>query len=298
MKMIDLNAWVDSQEEPDRKVLQQAVQLVLRAIAQSSLSPLMVMKGGILLAIRYHSRRFTRDIDFSTSRPFQEVDITALVQTIKAALAPVSADNEHELVLRLQSHQVKPANRPDVSFPTLNLRIGYASRLQPQQVRRLMATGSPQVVQVDYSFNEWASDVETADLEGGALSMYPFHDLVAEKIRSVLQQPIRNRARYQDIYDLFLLLADTVLSDADRTAILRKLQTASVDRQVPVHRSAMRDEKVIELSRKNYDAELPGLVLGKIPAFDTAFSVVQAFFESLPWPAEASLQVQTSPHGR
>lgn len=296
--MIDLKAWVESEDEPDRKVFRQAIQLVLRAIAQSSLSSLMIMKGGVLLAIRYQSSRFTRDIDFSTSRQFQDVDIPGLVRTIEEALAPVSADNEHELVLRLQSHKVKPANRPDVSFPTLNLRIGYASRLQPQLVRRLASNGSSQLVQIDYSFNEWASDVELIALDGGSLSMYPFHDLVAEKFRSVLQQPIRNRERYQDIYDLFLLLENTeLLSEADRIAVLHKLQEASLDRQVHVHRSAMRDERVIELSRKNYDIELPHMVLGKVPEFDTAFTIVRNFFESLPWPISDSKPIaeRTSP---
>ena len=284
--MIDLEAWVESEEEPDRRALRQAIQLVLRAIAKSSLSSLMIMKGGVLLAIRYQSSRFTRDIDFSTPRQFQDVDIPDLVKRIEDALAPISDDNEHALVLRLQSHEIKPANRPGVSFPTLNLRIGYASRLQPQLVKRLASpNGSPQVVQVDYSFNEWVSDVEKVTLDGGSLSMYPFHDLVAEKLRSVLQQPIRKRERYQDIYDLFLLLENTEpLNDDDRIAVLEKLQKASLDRELRVHRLAMRDEKVRELSQKSYATELPSMVLGNIPEFDTAFEIVRDFFESLPWP--------------
>ena len=45
----------------------------------------------------------------------------------------------------------------------------------------------------------------------------------------------------------------------------------------------MRDEAVIELPRRQYDTALPGLVSGKLPDFDLAYSTVQAFFESLPW---------------
>jgi len=285
MSAIDLTAWVDEELRPERKVFRQAVQLVLRAIAQSpSLSAIMIMKGGLLLAVRYHSSRFTRDIDFSTSKRFQEVDLPALLATIAEALASVSADNEHAMALRLQSHEVKPPNRPGVNFPTLQMRIGYASRLEPKSLKRLESTGSTQVVQVDYSFNEWASGREQQEVDGGHLLMYTFHDLVAEKLRSVLQQPIRGqgRPRYQDIYDIFLLLG-TPVDDGDKAIILAKLFEASKDRQVPLHKEALRDEQVIKLSREEYVTVLPDMILGPPPDFDVAYKTVQDFFESLPW---------------
>jgi predicted nucleotidyltransferase component of viral defense system len=285
MSAIDLTAWVDEELRSDRKVFRQAVQLVLRAIAQSpSLSAVMIMKGGLLLAVRYHSSRFTRDIDFSTSKRLQEVDLPTLLAAIAEALASVSADNEHAMALRLQSHEVKPPNRPGVNFPTLQMRIGYASRLEPKSLRKLESTGSSQIVQVDYSFNEWASGREQQEVDGGHLLMYTFHDLVSEKLRSVLQQPIRGqgRPRYQDIYDIFLLLGTTV-DDGDKAIILAKLFEASKDRQVPLHKEALRDEQVIKLSREQYASVLPDLVLGPLPDFDVAYTTVREFFESLPW---------------
>lgn len=285
MSVIDLAAWVDEELRPDRKGFRQAVQLVLRAIAQSpSLSAIMIMKGGLLLAIRYHSSRFTRDIDFSTSKRLQEFDVPMLLTGIGEALASVSADNEYAMALRLQSHEIKPPNRPGVNFPTLQMRIGYASRLEPRSLKRLETTGSTQVVQVDYSFNEWASGTEQQEVDGGHLLMYPFNDLVAEKLRSVLQQPVRGqgRPRYQDIYDLFLLLGTSVQAE-DKSIILTKLFEASRDRQVSVHKDALRDEQVIQLSREQYATVLPGLVSGPLPDFEVAYAVVQEFFETLPW---------------
>jgi predicted nucleotidyltransferase component of viral defense system len=285
MSAIDLAAWVDEELRPDRKVFRQAAQLVLRAIAQSpSLSAVMIMKGGLLLAIRYHSCRFTTDIDFSTSKRLQEVDLPALIATITEALRSVSADNEHAMALRLQSHEIKPPNRPGVNFPTLQMRIGYASRLEPKSLKRLESTGSTQVVQVDYSFNEWASGREQQEIDGGHLLMYTFHDLVAEKLRSVLQQPIRGqgRPRYQDIYDIVLLL-ETAVDDGDKAMILAKLFEACRDRQVPLHKEALRDEQVTKLSREQYASVLPDLILGPLPDFEVAYTTVRDFFESLPW---------------
>ncbi len=286
--MIDLAVWVEEEEEPARRSFRQAIQLVLRAIAQApNLSSIMIMKGGILLAIRYGSSRFTRDIDFSTSKRVQDVDIERLIAEIKDAIAPVSADNEYGLALRLQSYEVKPPVRPEVSFPTLKMRIGYANRLEKRQLVRLEVQGSPNTVQVDYSFNEWASDVETQNVDGGRLSMYPYHDLIAEKFRSILQQPIRRRERYQDVYDLWLLLQDSAeISMDDRGQILRKLQASGTDRGVPIHRLAMRDDAVIAMSRSQYEAQLPGLVDGGVPAFYPTYDFVRDFYESLPWALE------------
>lgn len=285
--MIDLDAWTEEEKEPKRKTFRQAVRLILRAIARApALSQIMIMKGGILLAIRYQSSRFTRDIDFSTQSRLQDVDLQKFLSTFEQALDPVSADNEYGLALRLQSHQIKPPNNPLVTFPTLKLRIGYASRRSTGAMRRLEIKEATDVVDVDYSFNEWASEIEHSPVEAGELSIYPFHDLIAEKLRSVLQQTVRNRDRFQDIYDLYLLLAEgEAITLEDQTAVLAKLQAAGEGRVVPIHREAMRDASIIERSRRGYENELPALVQGEIPPFDTAYAAVQAFYEGLPWPA-------------
>jgi predicted nucleotidyltransferase component of viral defense system len=285
--MIDLAAWIHEEANPGRRRLRMAMQLVLRAIAQSDeLAPQMIMKGGVLLAIRYRSSRFTRDIDFSTQRRIEDVQIPALLELVDQALAPVSADNEHGLALALQSHEIKPPAKPGVNFPTLNMRIGYADRSNPNALKRLQKKEMPDVVQVDYSFNEWASAIEEAELDGGALRMYAFHDLVAEKLRSVLQQPIRGRERYQDIYDLHLLLHSVAeISADDRVSILAKLHESARDRGIPLHREALRDPNLIERSERQYATALPGLVAGEVPPFEQSYGAVQQFFEDLPWSA-------------
>lgn len=283
MSQIDLNQWVNEEGDPQRRQFRQAVHLILRAIATSNaLAPIMVMKGGILLAIRYKSPRFTRDIDFSTPQRLQEVDLPSLLNEVGEALAPVSADNEYGLALVLQSHAVKPPDRPEVSFPTLQLKIGYASRASAGEMARLTIKQSAKTVQIDYSFNEWASEVEQQIIDGGELSMYAYHDLIAEKLRSVLQQPIRNRSRFQDIYDISLLLECATITDEDKTAILNKLREASEDRKVPMDRMAMRNQAVIDLSRRDY-AAVAELIPTKLPDFEVSYDVVRIFFESLPW---------------
>lgn len=283
MNQIDLENWVESETDPQRREFRQAVHLILRAVASSEkLAPCMIMKGGVLLAIRYSSSRFTKDVDFSTRRRLQEVDLKGFIEDFEEALAPVSADNDYGLAVRLQSYDLNPSNKPDAAFPTLQIKIAYANRSSSGEMQRFNRKQSAKTIQIDYSFNEWASDVEEQPLDGGKLGMYAYHDLVAEKLRSVLQQPIRNRSRFQDIYDLCLLLEFEAPTDEDKEVILNKLRAASSERNVPLSREGMRDPKVVELSKREYH-NVRALIANNPPEFEEAYEKVKEFFESLPW---------------
>lgn len=287
MSKLNLVAWVEAEADAGRREFRQAVHLILRAIAQSEkLAPIMVMKGGILLAIRYQSTRFTKDVDFSTQRKLQEVDVPGFIDQMQKALEQVSFENDYGLAIALQSQVLNP-KRADSLFATLQMKIGYANRAVPNELKKLAAGQSAKAVQIDYSFNEWASDVETGDIDGGLLAMYAYHDLIAEKIRSVLQQPIRNRSRFQDIYDLCLLLDCIEFNDEDRASVLAKLMSASEDRKVPMDPKALRSEQLRELSQRDYP-QVVALIATKPPQFDDAYARVQAFYESLPWPEQST----------
>lgn len=66
----DIKDWVEEASTTSNKEFRQAVHTILSSIASDSdLKANMILKGGILLAIRYKSHRFTTDIDFSTEKP-------------------------------------------------------------------------------------------------------------------------------------------------------------------------------------------------------------------------------------
>ena len=131
--------------------------------------------------------------------------------------------------------------------------------------------------------NEWASDVEQREFDGGTLCLYPCIDLVAEKFRALIQQPIRKRSRFQDVYDIFLLVSSSPPSKDEKEKVLEKLRQASEDRQVEIFPDSLRGTALIRLSRKGYDNELPGLIGGTPPSIDDAYTVVRELYESLPW---------------
>lgn len=285
MSVINLQDWVLAETDPARKTFRQAVHLILSAIANSHrLAPLMVMKGGSLLAIRYNSPRFTKDIDFSTTDVFSKSEVPIFLVDLDEALLTTNADNEYGLRLRVQSTSLNPQAEQNPTFPTLRIKIGYAKLSEPNQLKQLNVKKAAQVVSIDYSYNEWSTGIEQQSIDGGQLSMYGLHDLIAEKFRSVLQQVERQRKRYQDIYDLFLLLDGHNFSEADKADILSKLYEASSARVgIAPSEASLRDPEVISLSRADYDTQLPTLLKEPPPAFDATYQSIRHFYESLPW---------------
>jgi len=287
---IDLEKWVEASEEVSTSEgeFRKAVKSILEGISQEgTLASLMVMKGGLLLAIKYQSPRFTKDIDFSTHKTLPEINIEEFLQSFEAGLT-TAEENEYGLAFILQKHEIRPAPKHNPSYPTLHLKIGYANRNDRNQYNRLAQKQSAKVVEIDFSFNEWIpeDDSEVALLAGeGELRHYSLHEIVAEKIRSLLQQPIRERARYQDVYDLHLLLTSNqnLTTEEDRHLVLKLLKEACSSRQVPVDDSSFRNPQIKELARLGYEQELPAQLKEDPPEFEEAFALVDRYYSSLPW---------------
>ena len=86
MNEIDIEAWVEA-APADQRGFREAVHIILDSIGHSqNLKARMVMKGGLLLAIRYDGTRFTRDLDFSTSERYTAEHADALLAELEAGL--------------------------------------------------------------------------------------------------------------------------------------------------------------------------------------------------------------------
>ena len=113
--------------------------------------------------------------------------------------------------------------------------------------------------------------------------MLSFTDLVAEKLRAILQQEIRNRVRRQDAYDLYCLFKSHPIDDRDqKEEILRSLIKKSVSRKLEVDRNSMSKTEIINRSKKEYPL-LQQEIDEKLPPFEHVYGTVQSFYESLPW---------------
>lgn len=280
----DIAAWV-SQAPSDQRELRQAVHTVLAAIAQDAhLRAGMIMKGGILLAVRYHSVRFTRDIDFSTAMKLSEVDPDELHKRLDASLRLTVEVLDYDLDCRVQGCKVNPPNRPNATFPSIELKIGYAYKGTAKH-RRLLQHQSPSVLSIDYSLNEAISKTDEVVIGlDQSVNAYPFAELVAEKFRALLQQVDRNRYRRQDVYDL-ALLSRLPRNESTEAAILDSLIIKARARQIEPRRESLNDEEV----KRRAAAEYPTLkdeVPGELPDFEVAYAEVVTFYKALPWVKE------------
>jgi len=276
----DLDGWVEDAPE-NQKEFRQAIRIILTAISHDlKLRSSMVIKGGILMGIRYHSDRFTTDLDFSTSATKGEIDTEEFETTLKQSLAMAVEDSDYGLDCRVQSCRINPPN-DDYQFPNLELKIGYAYKGTPKH-KRLMAGQSPTIVKIDFSLNEPIIDIEQIDLgDGLSLQAYALTDLIAEKLRALMQQEKRNRYRRQDIYDLRFLL-ESGISATQKESVLRNLMTKAQARGIEPERHSLDDPEVRRRAEKEY-ATLTDEIQGDLPDFDESFKLVGSFYRSLPW---------------
>lgn len=280
---VDIETWVDNAPLRERG-FREAVHIILDGIGHSeNLQARMVIKGGLLMAIRYDSSRFTRDRDMSTSDRYVEAQAENLIADFETGLVLADDRLSYQTACRLQSRKVEPkgANR---THHNLTMTIGFADRSSRGAMDRLNAGKSANTVTIDYSFNEAMFDVELLVLDGGAvIRSYSLHYLLAEKMRSLLQQPVRKRNRRQDVYDIWHLLESVPrLSKAELGPIHRMLVESCRSRNIEPVRGSMKDDDVVRMAEKGY-ADLQADVDEDLPSFDEAMHRVQLFYDSLPW---------------
>jgi predicted nucleotidyltransferase component of viral defense system len=279
---LDLPAWV-AKAPARKKSFREAVHIVLTAIGGSvALRSTMVMKGGLLMAIRYDSTRFTKDVDFSTREKYEKAEATQLLAEMDRQLDAANQQLPYDTTCLRQRAEVKPA-RADATYPTMSLSIGYAPRSKHAEYQRLLNKQAPTVVQIDYSYNEAVYDVEVLNLgDGEEIQAYSLLNLLAEKYRSLLQQPVRKRNRRQDVYDIHLLLSEMKISPDEQANLLSLLITSCKERDIVASRESISNPDVRRMAEEGY-SELAPEVEEKLPSFDEAYAKVSSFYENLPW---------------
>lgn len=282
----DIQTWARIEEislaEAGRKFAQY---LLLVGISENPyFNQNLVFKGGNALEFVYEPNRSTTDLDFSFIETTS--DLPALIRSIETQIniSLQFARAEHNTVMRLQSVRQNPP-RPDALFPTITSRIAYAFPDQPLQQQRLLAGESgANVIPVEMSVNETVCAWHEVSITGArhALRVATLEDIVAEKLRAILQQTIRNRYREQDVLDIAILVSqhDQSIDTAKVSDFLIQKCSAkniAVTREM-FHHPALRDQ-----SASNYNA-LADTVRHTFIPFDEAWAIVMSLVDSLDIP--------------
>lgn len=281
----DFQAWEDAAAD-DRQTQRERVasEVFLAALGSTeSFRKKIFLKGGILVGAVYESGRNTADLDFSTtlkpSRDFLEKLEAELVTALPAAAAQVGSP---DTIIKVQSvkYRPRPETFVEADAPAIEVKFAYAERGSKNEAR-LKAGNSSNVIYADISFNEEVNSIEEICIGDTGLSFYAYSkcDLIAEKLRSILQQKIRKRNRRQDIYDLWFLLENHPISDEERSEIKDIFVQKCRSRSIDPNANSLHDDEVIERSKADW--ETLDSEVGYLPEFDNAFRVVADFYATL-----------------
>lgn len=283
---VDVRAWVDAAKaDPTLFRDRQVTEIVLAAIGLAPrLSESLVLKGGTVMALAFHSSRMTGDVDFTaTVEPagFAELIADELNPELRrAAIRLGYAD----LVCRVQTvkKMPKPLNFEEHQFPALLVRIGSARRGTAEE-KHLDSGRAPRVLDVEISFRDQVHSFQELKLVGTSVAVRAFtmHEIIAEKLRALLQQPLRKRNRRQDVYDIAYLIEAHDLSADDRRIILATMLEKCRTRGIEARPSSM-DEAEIK-TRAAADWHTLALELGELPPFEERFEMMRNLYIGLPW---------------
>jgi predicted nucleotidyltransferase component of viral defense system len=122
--------------------------------------------------------------------------------------------------------------------------------------------------------------------DGPTVAAYGITDLIAEKLRALLQQVSRNRYRRQDVYDL-AHLADRFSPDATEcVAILRTLRDKCAARGIVPTAVSLDDAALVERARSEWHTLEQEV--GELPDFDACLEKTRRLYRGLPWGDAAS----------
>lgn len=290
--VVDITDWVERKKaDPVAYAERRATEVFLTALGMTpSIGEKVYLKGGVLMGVVYRSIRSTSDIDFTTELKPESSLPERVVEELDKAFPRASAEVDPELMCKVQSVRVRPrrSGLQKASFPALEITIGYAERGSPQE-KKFHAGLAVDVLNVDISFNEPVGAIQVVRLNAdGAtkIKAYSLQDIIAEKMRALLQQVIRKRNRRQDIYDLSLLLSHFKFDDQEKTDLLRILIIKCLARDIKPDRLSLDDPEV--RARANQEWHTLALEIGELPDFDGCFAMVNGFYKSLPWDSFAS----------
>lgn len=259
---------------------------VLRAIAASNvLGPALVLKGGNALDFVWQPNRSTQDLDFSVdatglARP---LDTDVLARELASSL--VIAGRALDINFAVHGVRQQPPGS-DKTFVTYEARVGYALADEYRlRVRMTHGETSPHVVPLDVSLNEpICADQRVSLGDAVELRVSTLEDIVAEKLRALLQQPIRNRQRRQDLLDIAVIVRSG--TELDLAFVAAFLLEKAAARDVPVSRPAFTDPEVTDRARIDY-AELEATTRRSFVPFDEALTTLHELVARLAIPDEA-----------
>lgn len=281
----DISTWATDNNVPMSEARVRFAQYgVLASIAQSrTLRNVLVFKGGNALDFVWQPNRSTTDLDFSVSGAAgTTLDAAALKTLLDGALS--AAGREMNITFAVHRVRQQPPG-PGRTFITYEARIGYALQDQSELMTRMnLGQPSTQALSVDISINEVVCSAVDVTIDSTrSLRICTIEDIIAEKLRALLQQSSRNRTRPQDLLDIAVCLRTHGRTDLSRQQIGHYLIEKSQARGITASREAFTNPDLRSRAHQNY-AALAATTRVEFVPFDKAMDLLLGLVETLDLP--------------
>jgi hypothetical protein len=262
-------------------MLERAALAVLDAVGQvPGLWDRYVVKGGLALRYAYGSPRETSDLDFNSVRAFA----AAAPSAEPAGLLQTFCDELEEGLGRVAPKY--GFDRLTVQFreflnelPVIYVRVGYThvpDREPPFD----------HYVELQATLSEMIRETRPAEVEGLPIRVPALEDILADKLKVLLQQPLRQTFRSADLFDLWYY-ADRFDGPLDPAKVGRFLREKVAPWQPtpPPTQASFRDPAVKAHVAANFDGvreQLPPPF--PMPSVDEAYASVLRLVDALGLP--------------
>ncbi len=189
-----------------------ALTWMLYALSTTEFNKYFIFKGGTALRkIYFPDWRYSEDLDFTLSKKLSENELKLIIKEINDYLSKNTG-----IVLNIKSLHINPE---------------YAQ----MKIQFIGPLNNKNTIKIDISFNEIIvlppknEQIlsEYSDKEKHLLQVYPLEEILAEKIRSILQ---RGKTRdYYDVWKLLKLHSDKLDKLKTKEVILKKCQFKNID---------------------------------------------------------------------
>lgn len=189
-----------------------ALTWILYGLSATEFKKYFVFKGGTALRkIYFPDWRYSEDLDFTLSKKFDDHELREIISEISAFLSERAG-----ITLNIKS---------------LHSNLNYVQI----KIQFLGPLNNKNIIKLDLSFNEPIILMpdnkyilsEYSDKEEHALLVYPLEEILAEKIRSILQ-----RAKTRDYYDVWKILKlhhDKIKANLLRETLTKKCQAKKLN---------------------------------------------------------------------
>ena len=258
-----------------------ALRAVLEALASE---PLLardyILKGGLALRLVYGSPRISDDLDLSSAKPFT-ADVTEEKNDLLLAFCDLLEKALESVECRYGLRGMHVLERTlSTEIPALLGSVGYFDR------ERTGGNREPEEVKMQVTLSEFICESARFQVDGVTVHAAALEDILADKLKAMLQQVTRNKLRPMDVYDLWYFSMESPRPvNLERLREYLEIKAARWQEVFPPTRQRFHVDALRVHSEEGY-ADLLDRIGPNAPRvdFDDAFAGVLALVDRLELP--------------